>query len=185
MIGAELDELRERGVRILALCGWLATLGGIALAVIGLAPPNPMALAVSVAVNLLPTYFAIWKRHDLVPRIVAGAMIVVHPAIVVLLLRGAPTQVDMHLFFLVALAMLVSLYDWRPIAVASLLVALDLIAPELPFKDGASLLRIAIHAAAIGAQGCMLSYVTIQLRRLIIAQGLARRQSEDLAAEAT
>ena len=186
----ELDGLRERGVRLVALCGWLATIGGALLAILGFAEMNRMVFALSVASNLLPTYYAARHRHDLTARIGVAMMTVVHPALIVYLMRGNAMQMDMHLYFLVALAVLTTLYDWRPIVAASSLIAvhhvvLDLLAPDMVFLGGASLTRVAIHASAVIVQAGMLGYITIQLTALIMEQGRARDRSEALADEAT
>jgi methyl-accepting chemotaxis protein len=187
---AELDDLRDRGVRILALAGWLATIVGMVLALTGFAERSAIALAVSVTANLLPTFYGLRRRYDLTPRLVTGGMLVIHPMLMVALMRGHATQMDIHLFLMVPLAMLTTLYDWRPIALAGGLIilhnlALDLLAPDLVFVGGGSLMRVYIHANAVAVQGGVLAYFSIQLRALIISQGLARARSDDLAAEAT
>jgi methyl-accepting chemotaxis protein len=190
MILTELDHLRERGVRIIALSGWVATLVGIAGAALGLYAWQPLAVVVSIFANVTPTFYALRRRHDLAARMAAAMMVVVQPAIAVFLLGGQPMQMDMHLYFLVPLAMLAILYDWRPIAMACGLIAvhhlvLDQVAPGLVFVGGGSMLRVLIHASAVATQGGVLAYFTIQLQTLIIAQATARTESEALAAEAT
>jgi methyl-accepting chemotaxis protein len=185
----ELESLRARGIAILAVAGWACTawlaVMGLWLDADGLVP----VLVVAVLVNLAPSVMAQQRRHDACARLVSGAPAAVYPALGVYLLQGHPWQMDAHMYFFVALAALVVLCDWRPIALAAGLIALHHLAlehaePGWVFTGVGNIGRVVIHAVAVGLELAVLSYVTIRLRELTIRQEVARSESETLANEA-
>lgn len=121
MVLDELDAFRDRGMRILILGAWNCT---VVMAVIGWwcgNPRTPLVVALAVAANLLPTLLVRRKRRDRSARLVVGTLAAIHPALAVFLLHehGWQSYADMYAF--VALAALVVLCDWRPIAMAAIL----------------------------------------------------------------
>jgi DNA-binding response OmpR family regulator len=93
------------------------------------------------------------------------------------------------MYFFVAMAALVVLCDWRPIALAAGLIALHHLAlenaqPGWVFTGSGNIGRVVIHAVAVGLELSVLSYVTTRLRGLMIRQEVARSESEALANEA-
>ncbi|WP_374942319.1 methyl-accepting chemotaxis protein [Sphingomonas sp.] len=185
----DLDAFRARGVRFAASAGWIATL---VLAVMGWwrdMDGTIPAIVAAAAVNVAPTVMALRGRHDGVARLLCGTLAAAHPALAIYLLRGDPWQMDAHMYFFVALAALVMLCDWRPIALAAGLIALhhltlQVAAPGWVFTGTGNLGRVVFHAAAVALQFAVLAYVTTQLRRLMIRQQEARLQSEHDAVEA-
>jgi methyl-accepting chemotaxis protein len=185
----DLDGLRARGARILVIAGWAAT-GGIFMLGLALGGAHLWsALIMGVAANIAPTVMLLRRRVDLSSRLLLGTLAAIHPALGVFALSGHPWQMDAHMYFFVALAALTILYDWRPIALASALIAvhhiaLDLIAPTMVFAQASNLGRVVLHALAVLLQFMILGYLTIQLQRLLAGQAVARAQSEQLAIEA-
>ena len=185
----ELDRLRMRGMEILAVAGLAST---IALLIVGLALGSDLTHVVvilSALANVAPTWMAVRRRHDEIARILIGTLAAIQPALGVYLLTGHPWQMDGHMFFFVALAGLAVLCDWKPIALASGLIAvhhllLEFAAPEWVFTGTGALDRVLIHALAVGLQFAVLSYLTVKLRALLVRQAEAGRESERLAAEA-
>jgi methyl-accepting chemotaxis protein len=128
-------------------------------------------------------------RFGLSSRLLLGTLAAIHPALGVFALSGHPWQMYAHMYFFVALASLTILYDWRPIALASALIAvhhivLDLLAPNFVFSEAGSFGRVLFHALAVILQLAILSYLTIRLQRLLADQAEARAQSDALAHEA-
>lgn len=184
----DLDDLRRRGVRFLALAGWLCTLVMWLLST-QLSGEHWPGLLISAVVNLLPTFCAARQRFDLSARITVGLMAAVHPAVLVYLFRDSVWQMDMHMYFFVCLAALAMLCDWRPILAGSILtavhhIALLFVAPEWVFEGGADVERVIVHAVAVLLQFAVLAHITGRLRLLIIDQSEARGRSDQLADEA-
>lgn len=185
----ELDELRRRGVQLITCCslGFTAMLGLAML--VGLVRPSAPALLVAALVNILPSWVALRRRFDGQARMIVGVLAAVQPALLVYALHGHQWQMDMHMYFFVALAGLAILCDWRPILLASGLIALhhlllDYMAPQWVFSGSGNIVRVMIHAVAVVLQCAMLVYVTNQMRALLLDQGRARFESERLAREA-
>ncbi len=185
-MSARLDDLRLRGLRMLTVAG-IACLVVLLLAGWMLDAPNTGLSVLAAAASLLaPALMLRRGRHDLAARLSLAAPAMMLPAALLYLLAGHPWQMDAHMLFFVALAALTILCDWRPVALASALVAahhllLEFAAPDWVFAGGGDLGRVIFHAVAVTMQLAVLSYVTQRLRVLILAQEAARAQSEALA----
>ncbi|WP_445191397.1 methyl-accepting chemotaxis protein [Sphingomonas sp. Tas61C01] len=189
MVLDELDRFRDRGMRILIVAGWLctlvlATLGWVAgdTATFGVVP-------VSIDANLLPTMMVLHKRHDRAARLLTGSLAVIHPALAFYLLQGAGWNAYDSIYSFVALAALVVLCDWRPIAIATALTVVHHVLVSvgvLPGGAGAAppTAEILVHAGAVVLQAAVLCYVTAQLRALMTHQHLARIESDRMATRA-
>ncbi len=187
--GYGLDELRAAGLRILVVTAWLSTVAQVCLGLYLGTPDLGVVIGLSVAANVAPTVLALRRRSDGVARLLMGTLAAIHPAIAVFMWQGNTLQMDSHLYFLVALAALMLLYDWRPIVFGATLIALhhlavDLFAPAWAFFDGSTILRVAIHAGAVVAECVVLVYVTERMRVLIIEQDAARVASDLAVIEA-
>ncbi|WP_375272605.1 methyl-accepting chemotaxis protein [Sphingomonas sp.] len=191
-----LDDLRRRGVRNLVIASWLClpliAIGDRLLGGSGVSA----ALLVAALTLVLPTRVAVQRRFDRAARLTVGVEAAIMPAVFVYMLRGHGWQMDAHMYFFVALAALSLLCDWRPIALASALIAVhhllfEALVPDWVFAGSGNLGRVAFHAVAVVLQAGALIYITQQLRRLILAQDTARHEqerarlhSEQLSAEA-
>ena len=185
----ELDSLRLRGMRLLVAGGWLSTVSLLVLIVSFALPNGKIALILSAALNLLPSLAAARQQHDMAARCAAAVMAALQPALFLYALQGHGWQMDMHMYFFVAMAALAVLCDWRPIAICAVIIAghhllLAMIAPSLVFNGTDNAARVPIHALAVILQFAALAYVTIRLRTLIVNQSAARLESEMLAADA-
>jgi methyl-accepting chemotaxis protein len=181
-----LQMLRTQSVRGLVAFSWacvpvLAIGGYISGSPYAVIAPLLLALA-----TIVPTTMALRRRFDLQARLSVGALAAIQPALLVLLLSGQAWQMDAHMLFFVTLSMLVVLCDWRPIALGAGLIALhhlllDWLMPSWVF-EGANpgIGRVLFHAATVGLQLALLSYVSRQLGRLVQSQDVARRESEGL-----
>ena len=184
-----LDELRLRGIRMLT-CAGVACLFVLLCAGWAMGAPNTgLAVLASAAALVSPALMLRAGRHDLAARLSLAAPAMLLPATLLYLLAGRMWQMDAHMLFFVALASLTVLCDWRPIALASALVAahhllLELAAPAWVFAGGGDIGRVLFHAVAVILQFSVLAYVTRQLRLLIDAQEAARADSDALAAAA-
>lgn len=180
----ELDTLRRRGVRVLTLSAWIAT---SMLAVIGWSVSSDMTglvVGAAVVANVVPSVLAWQGRFDRNARMTVAMLAVVYPALLVFLIQGHPWQMDGHMYFFVALAALAMLCDWRPIAIASVLIAahhllLEFLAPAWVFPGSGNIGRVLVHAFAVALECLALSYITMRLRALLLVQGEARREAQD------
>jgi methyl-accepting chemotaxis protein len=186
----ELDELRRRGVRLLTAVGWAANATLAFLSIVRGTHDGIAAVAIGCLLNVVPTLCVIRSRYDFGARTAVALMIAIEPALLLFVMRGAAWQLDMHMYFFVALASLTILCDWKPLVLASAVVAihhllLSLTAPSWVFAGGGGVPRVLVHALAVVLQCAILAYITLLLRQTIAAQSEARINSERLAADAT
>ncbi len=186
---SSLDVLRVRAMRTLALAGWLCL---PLLYVWGTAMDSPatgLAVAAAAVGNIIPTSMALRRRHDLAARMSVAVLAALLPATYVYLLAGNAWQMDAHMYFFVTLSALAVLCDWRPLALAAILIALHHLIfsyalPAWVFVNGGTIGRVLFHALAVALQFAALTYLTTRLRALIVAQDDARVEAERLVAEA-
>jgi len=185
----ELHILRLRGMRLLAgwqLVSWLCL--WVFLWLPGF-PHSGTAIGLGLVNMIAPCLLAVAGRHDRRSRVTMGIATAILPAIYVFLFNDHAWQMDMHLFFLVNVAALTLLCDWRALLAATLTILAhhllaDLVLPGIAFRGEADLPRVLLHGLAVGCEATGLAGLTVYLRRLIIAQAEARLSSEMLAQEA-
>jgi len=185
----QLIRLRVRGVLILTMLGWTSTIVLLLLALVFDFQNEMLTVALSAAVNLVPTYYALRERYDEAAGTSFGVMAAVHPALLVFMLQGHPWQMEAHMYFFVGLAALTLVCDWRPIAVAVGVTAvhhvlLSYVAPEWIFLGAGDLLRVMVHALAVSMVLGVLGPMMVHMGRLFVEQAEARATSEGLAASA-
>ncbi len=181
----EIDTLRRTGVKLLTIAGWCIT-AAIAIASLEFGSNASVAALVSAALNVLPTLCMRAQRSDEQARLVVALMVAMQPALMLYAVQGWVWQVDMHMYFFVALATLTILCDVRAIIFASALVAvhhlvLAFAAPAWVFSGGGGIGRVMIHAVAVALQASIMCYISSQLTNMIGSLGRARDESASLA----
>ena len=184
-----LDQIRARGVWLLAVCswGWIVLLGVIAAvqsdADVWLAP----ALAAMVS---LPTSTAVLRgRCDPAVRLALALSYAAYPAMAVFALGGHSWQMDTHLYFLVALAAISLLYDVQAMrAAAAVMAAHHILAwafrPGVAFEGGTDLFRLMLHLCAVVIELVFLTMLVRRSKQMIGELAAARAASEATAADA-
>ncbi|MFW2831393.1 methyl-accepting chemotaxis protein [Sphingomonas sp. ID0503] len=186
---SDIAELRLKDVRFLALAACVST-ALLSLLAAATSLSGELTIITGLAmVNIIPALMAARGRHDLAARLSVAIAVSIQPAGLVALMRGSAWQLDMHMYFFVALPALTILFDWRPIVLASVVIAvhhllLNYVAPGLVFSGAGNVERVLVHALAVILQAATLIYVTHRLRALITAQAEAREESVRLAAAA-
>ncbi|WP_417449363.1 methyl-accepting chemotaxis protein [Kordiimonas sp.] len=101
-------------------------------------------------------------------RYLVAAGFVLQAALLVFVFRGHAWQIDMHMYFFAALAMVTAILDWRAIVVAAAVTAvhhllLNVVMPAWVFPDGASFLRVVIHAVIVVFETAVLLWLSVKL----------------------
>ena len=185
----ELNNLRLRGLMLLAMFGWLCTIALMGLALVFNLRNEVVPVALSAAVTIIPTFVAMRPRYDLSIGIMFALMAAVQPALLVSMLEGHPWQMEGHLYFFVGIAALTLLCDWRPMAAAVGMIAvyqllLSYFAPEWTFIGNGDFARVMVHALAVSWVFAVLGPIMIHMGRLFSEQAEARAVSEGCAASA-
>ena len=183
----ELSRLRVRGVLILTMLGWTATMSLLLISLLFEFRNELIPVALSAAINLVPTYYALRERYDAAAGTAFGMMAAVHPALLLFMLQGHPWQLEAHMFFFVGLATLTLVCEWRPIAIAvGITVAHQLLfsffAPDWVFFGSGEFLRVMFHALGLSMVLGVLGPMMVHMGKLFVEQAEARATSEGLAA---
>src|SRR5690606_33950369 len=116
-------------------------------------------------------------------RPVAAVALVTMVALLVYVFRGHPWQIDLHMYFFAALALLAAFCDWKTLLVAAAAVALhhlglNFLYAAAVFPDGADFLRVVLHAVVVVIETAALVWVTFRLNQAFAGaeQALARAQ---------
>ncbi len=89
-------------------------------------------------------------------------------AIILFQFAGHPWQIDVHMYFFAALAMLAVFCDWKTILVGAATVAihhllLNFVIPAAIFPDGAAFFRVVLHAGILIVETLTLMWITARL----------------------
>jgi methyl-accepting chemotaxis protein len=185
----DLTNLRLRGVMLLTILGWASTGALLLLTLLFDLRHEAQAVIASALTNVLPTLMLLRRRYDFQVATALGLSAAVQPALLVYLLNGHPWQMEAHMYFFVGLAALTLLCDWRPIAVATALIAvhhllLSYIAPEWVFIGSGDFWRVMVHALAVSMTLGVLAPVMNHMARLFVQQSEARQLSDESARSA-
>ncbi len=98
-------------------------------------------------------------------------------------------QIDLHMVYFAALAMLVSFCDWRTVLVGAAATAvhhltLNFLMPAAIFPGGADVMRVLLHAGIVVMETGVLIAISLQLVRLFETSEAALAEAEASAAEA-
>jgi methyl-accepting chemotaxis protein len=120
-------------------------------------------------------------------RIAGGVALMTSISVLVGALAGQKLQVDLHMYYFAALALLVASCDWRVIAAGAAVVAvhhigLNFILPGLIYPGGSDLGRLAIHAVILILEAAALGWMALTLETMFSA---LRSEAERVAAAHT
>ncbi|UUL83199.1 methyl-accepting chemotaxis protein [Sphingomonas qomolangmaensis] len=185
----QLDAFRRRGFDLLVIAAWVSV---AAIGVMGMvlrAPGFGIVLSIGIAATLPPTIALLRSQRDANARLMLGVLAALLPALGVYLYAGRAWQIDIHMYFFVALAALAVLCDWRPLVLASALIAVHhlsfgLLVTDWVFLGGSNVWRTIIHVIAVVLQCGVLAFLTMRLQALMLRQEQAQADSNSAAADA-
>ncbi len=133
---------------------------------------------------------AVWKLLGggaALCRYVIAVATIVQVSLLVLAAAGS-WQIDFHMIYFAALAMLVAFCDWRTILVAAAAtaihhLALNFLLPAAVFPDGANFARVVFHAVVVVMEVVVLVLLSAKLVGLFNDAGEAVSQAQAAAAE--
>jgi methyl-accepting chemotaxis protein len=116
-------------------------------------------------------------------RTVAGVALMVSVSVLVAGLDGQKLQVDLHMYYFAALAVLVASCDWRIIAAAAGTVAihhltLNFLLPEFIYDGGADFFRFLLHAVVLLMETAALIWVSYNLETMFSSLGAEALRTE-------
>ncbi|MHB8285368.1 MAG: methyl-accepting chemotaxis protein [Caulobacteraceae bacterium] len=186
-----LETLRRKALRLLLVALWLqAPLVALAAWLAGAAilAPTLSALVIAGAVEASARFDAKGGQA----RIAAGVGLMASISLLVAVCAGQKIQVDLHMYYFAALALLVATCDWRVVVGGAVTVALhhiilNFVLPSLIYPGGSDLLRLALHAIILVLESAALVWVAYTVEQMFaaVAAEAARAQTAQHAAEAS
>jgi len=115
---------------------------------------------------------------DLSAKFILSTSLTIQTALLLAVFSGHPWQLDIHMLFFAVLAGIATMVDWRPVMLSTAIVAthhltMSFALPTLVFPDNASIPRVILHAAILGAQAVTLIWLTHQLEKFSAATSRA------------
>nr|WP_252727148.1 response regulator [Paracoccus sp. C2R09] len=160
----ELDILRGRFGGMLVPLFWAhVPLMGLTAAWTG---GMPVALAVFWSVLLGAIYHLAWRAWGIAPttRYLAAVALVAQPAMLLLIFRGHPWQMDMHMYFFALLALNLGWFDRGALLAAATAttlhhLVLSYVLPSAVFANGGDMSRALLHGGVVAFQTTVLLWV--------------------------
>jgi len=186
----ELDHLRATVSRWLVMWLWLnAVLAGICGYAAGNGWAGPLAAGAVIAAAAHAAWFIAPAAKS--TRLSIGVGFIAMVSVILASCQGSALQIDVHMYYFAALAILAAYCDRDVILAGAGVTALhhltlNFLAPALVFPDGPSLERVLLHAVIVVAEAAALFWLTGQITRLFGISGanLAAAQEASGRAEA-
>ena len=185
----DLNAQRRVGDRIVLSLLWLhAPL----TAVVGMLTHTPCAALVAMTLVLAATSTVLLRgRGDRTPgRIAAGVALMGMVSTLLAACRGTPWQVDIHMYYFAALALLAIYCEWRVIVAAATAVALhhlilNFLLPSAIYPGGGDFGRVVLHAVILVAEAGALIWMTRNVDVLLkaVKASMEAAQHAQLASE--
>jgi methyl-accepting chemotaxis protein len=185
---ANLDLQRRAGGVVIVAFIW-ATVAAVMGARLANGGPLIGLLAAAVSVAGLATVAARWGGGSPTGRALTGVALMAQVSLLVAAMWGSPWQIDMHMAYFAALALLVIYCDWFVIAAAAATVAvhhlvLSYVIPAAVFPGSADLGRVVIHAGILVVEAATLMWVTTSVNRMIALSADALATAEQAVKDA-
>ncbi len=185
----DLSALRRRALNFVLALLWLQT-ALIAFACWAVDSPWLIPVGAAVALAALAQTIARFDRRGDQSRLVSGVGLMASISILVGVMSDQKMQVDMHMYYFAALAILVACCDWRVIvagaaAVAVHHLALNFALPSLVYPGGADFFRLLLHAVVLIVEAAALAWVAFTIERMFdaVSQESAHAEQSRLMAE--
>lgn len=175
---AQLAQFRKSAKKYLIRANWAMVLITLISTLIANADLWLEATGLSIVLALTTLYTTRTSFDDLSAKFVLSTSLTLQTTLVLAVFSGHPWQLDIHMMFFAVLAAIAMMVDWRPVMLSTGIVAvhhltLSFILPTLVFPDNASVARVILHAAILGAQAVTLIWLTHQLEKFAAATFVA------------
>ena len=139
----------------------------------------PMAIA---SICIVATTATWWRaKGAATTRYMAAVALIAMPSLLVFQFAGHPWQIDMHMYFFAALAMLAAFCDWRVMLLATTTIAvhhlaLNFLLPMAVFPAGGDFFRVILHAIVVVVEAATLIWISF---RMVVALQEAENAIEE------
>jgi methyl-accepting chemotaxis protein len=135
------------------------------------------------AVAAIATGAWVWAPASRSSRLTIAVAFIGMVSILLALCKGGPYQLDVHMYYFAAMAMLATYCDWEVVLAAAGATAvhhlvLNFIAPALVFPEGGDLRRVVLHAIIVILEAGALMWMTHRVATLFAASALHLAEAE-------
>ncbi|HUJ99625.1 MAG TPA: methyl-accepting chemotaxis protein [Stellaceae bacterium] len=169
---SSLVQMRAGVARFFVVALWLHL---PLLVAIGLINDSAWPAGIVIAALAAGLATAVWylDGEGSLCRYVIAVALITMVSLMVWLAHGQ-MQIDMHMYYFAAFAVLAAFCDWQVIVLAAGVTALhhlslNFLMPAAVFPDGANFLRVLLHAAIVIVEAAVLIWLTQHLVRLFAA----------------
>ncbi len=175
------------GVAIIVL-GWALAAVGLAEAIM-LRSSLISGVAPGVVLALVQTGVWLGLGSRPIGRMLTSILLMAQVSALVAGLSGAPLQIDMHMAYFAALAVVVIYCDWRAILGGAATVAvhhlvLSFVLPDLVFPGSASLARVLFHAVILIVEAAVLAWSAASVTAMFAANAVSQAAADSAAEQA-
>ena len=176
----DLETLRETTSRALLALLWVHLPIAVAIAMMRGSPWLWPALFMAMFAVVATLSWRV-GGNGLSTRLIVAVALMGGVSVFVLEMSGHAWQIDMHMYFFAALALLVAYCDCRPILIGTAAVTLhhlvlDFVLPAAVFPGEATLGRVVLHAVILGMEAAVLIWLAHKLTQLF--EATARQAAE-------
>jgi len=183
---SNLAAQRTFGGKLIVALTWLMA----AVVIIARLAVNEPFVSVAIACVAIATAATIaWRiaGRGSTGRSLTGVALMAQVSMLVAAMSGHAWQIDMHMAYFSALALLVIYCDWPVIAAATVAVhhlGLNFLLPMAVFPGGGNLGRVVVHAVILIVESVTLMGATMSVSTMFEVADNARRKAEDAVAVA-
>ncbi|WP_419320176.1 methyl-accepting chemotaxis protein [Caulobacter sp. ErkDOM-E] len=179
---SSLDAQRQLGGKLILAANWLMAAIVVGTRLLVHEPVLGLMIA-AVATGIAATLAYKTAGHNSTGQALTGVALMAQVSLLVAALNGHAWQVDMHMAYFAALAVLVVYCDWKVIAAAAATVAvhhlcLSFLLPAAVFPGSASLGRVLVHAVILIVEAGALIATTFSVNAMFAAANKARAEAE-------
>jgi methyl-accepting chemotaxis protein len=183
-----LEGQRRNGDRLVVpIVGAMVAVVALADQLVGASPGAHLAQTLAFA-GIAVTCLALPQGFKAAGRTIVGVMLMAQVSMLVAAVGGHPWQIDMHMAYFAALALLVVYCDWFVILAATVTVALhhlslSYLLPSAVFPGSGSLGRVAVHAVILLSEAGVLMWIISGLNKMMGATHVALAEAKQAIAD--
>jgi methyl-accepting chemotaxis protein len=188
----DLETQRRIGSRLLMALIWAHVPINLAVLLLIGAPWGGLTLASLLAAAAATVMWRIESAPQ-AGRLTIAVALVAQVSLLVAGMKGHPWQIDLHMYYFAAVALLAIYCDWRAIVTAAAVVAvhhlaLNFLLPAAVYPGGANFGRVMLHAIILVVEASALVWMSASIMQMFEAVNenvLAARQARSTAEAAT
>jgi len=184
-----IEDIRASMSKFLTIALWVhVLLVAIASMVIG-QDGTLWSVGVSVVIAAVPTFVFATQGAGELHRYLTAVSLALMAAMLVLVFRGHPWQIDIHMYFFAVLAVLSVYCDPKVVLVTAGTIAVhhllfNFIVPSWIFPEGAHLGRVILHAVVVVVESVALYWLAVKLREAFQTCEIAEQKVAEEASHA-